>query len=300
MEKISWRHHYLPVFYLKGFTNENDKFLIFDKEKNSFVKNGKEFSPNSYFFEKEANSFIKDGEKDDFLETKFYSKLDDKVAKLFNLIQSSNTQNKFSVTEEDMPLLQHFVNLMYWRLPHRREKLEAYLQKEDLKGFGLFVKNKEGKSDNQTFIIEERIKNDKEFKKSLGFLMSMVETVKMIQCNTSLTIQPFIEGLPHVCSDNPVIFQNEENPNVHIDDFIFPLSGKLSFIRGEKASEFSLLFKLMVDTLIYKQAVRFVSFTDEKYFHSLNEFYDKFFSNTSELRDKIFEYLKKNDPQHNL
>jgi len=59
MKKISWRHHYLPVFYLKGFTNENKKFLIFDKEQNRFIKNGKEFSPSSYFFKKDANTFLK-------------------------------------------------------------------------------------------------------------------------------------------------------------------------------------------------------------------------------------------------
>ena len=37
--------------------------------------------------------------------------------------------------------------------------------------------------------------------------MSMVDTVKMINCRTPLTIQPFMEGLPHVCSDNPVLFR---------------------------------------------------------------------------------------------
>ena len=77
---------------------------------------------------------------------------------------------------------------MYWRLPHRKKDLEDYLQKEDLKGFGLFVKNKNGTFDEKTKEIENRLKNDTEFKKSLGFLMSMVDTIKMVNCSTPLTI----------------------------------------------------------------------------------------------------------------
>lgn len=292
MNNSSWRHHYLPVFYLKGFTNSTDKFLIFDKEQNDFIKNGKEFSPSSYFFEKHANSYIKNGEKDDFMETKFFKKFDDRIAKMFELIRSSNSDNRFSVSEKDMPLLQNFVNLMYWRLPHRKQDLEDFLQDEDLKGFGLFVENEDGSIDEKTKETEEQLKNDPEFKKGLGFLMSLVDTVKMIGCNTPLSIIPFVEGLPYVCSDNPVLFEKEIKPKVYEDDFVFPISGNMIFIRANRTSKLNLTFKLMVDTLIFKQAVKYVSFSDKRYLDSLNEFYEKHFKSTVELRSAIFNFLK--------
>ena len=28
MNQISWRHHYIPMFYLKGFTSKSGKFKI--------------------------------------------------------------------------------------------------------------------------------------------------------------------------------------------------------------------------------------------------------------------------------
>lgn len=56
----SWRHHYLPQFYLKGFTNENGTFKIYDVTQGKFLKDGKEFSPASYFFEKNANTIQSD------------------------------------------------------------------------------------------------------------------------------------------------------------------------------------------------------------------------------------------------
>ena len=292
MKNTSWRHHYLPVFYLKGFTNENERFLIYNVDKKAFVKNGKEFSPSSYFFKENANTWIKDGVKDDFLETKFFSPFDDKISKLFDLIHSSSADNRFSVSENDMPLLQNFVNLMYWRLPHREKEIEEMINKDGLNAFALSIQTKDGNKNNETKKIEERIKKDSEFKKSLHFVISMVDTVKMINCRTPLTIQPFIEGLPHVCSDNPVLFENELSPKVYEDDFIFPMSGNMYFIRAKRKEGFSLVFKLMVDTLVFKQAVKYVSFTDERYFNSLNEFYEKHFKSVSELRNRIFEYLK--------
>lgn len=292
MKNTSWRHHYLPVFYLKGFTNENGRFIIYNVDNKAFVKNGKEFSPSSYFFKENANTWIKDGVKDDFLETKFFAPFDDKISKLFDLIHSSSAENRFSVSENDMPLLQNFVNLMYWRLPHRENEIEEMINKDGLNAFALSIQTKDGNRNSETKKIEERIIKDSEFKKSLHYLMSMVDTVKMINCRTPLTIQPFIEGLPHVCSDNPVLFENELNPKVYENDFIFPMSGNMFFIRAKRTEGFSLVFKLMVDTLVFKQAVKYVSFTDERYFNSLNEFYEKHFKSISELRNRIFEYLK--------
>lgn len=89
MQNISWRHHYLPVFYLEGFTNEENRFKIYDVQNQSFIKDGKEFSPKSYFFEKDSNTMTKDGIKDDFLEKRFYSDMDSKIALIIKKNKSS-------------------------------------------------------------------------------------------------------------------------------------------------------------------------------------------------------------------
>ena len=54
LNQISWRHHYIPQFYLNGFTSSKGKFKIFDVEKRSLVRSGKDFSTRSFFFEKMA------------------------------------------------------------------------------------------------------------------------------------------------------------------------------------------------------------------------------------------------------
>ena len=294
MKRNSWRHHYLPVFYLNGFTDQSKKFKIYDVEKGRFIKNGKDFPPSSYFFEKNLNTVTEknDNVAPDFLETKFYSPKDDKISKLFSLINSSDSDNRFSISEQHMPILQNFVNLMYWRLPHRANEIEQVLKKEGLRNLGITVQNIDGTENANTLKAMDKLREDPDFKKGLHYWMSIIDTVKMVECRTPLTIQPFIEGLPLMCSDNPVLFEKENSPNVFSDDFIFPLSGNKLFIRAKRTKKFNLKFKFMVDILTFKQAIKYACFTDERYVDSINEFYEKHFKSTLELRTGIFEYLK--------
>jgi Protein of unknown function (DUF4238) len=84
--EISWRHHYLPKFYIKNFFKE-DKIWVFNKYKNEIEK--KPSSPKAIFFETDRNILEIDGQTTDFLET-LYGKFDDMLAKKFNLINSSH------------------------------------------------------------------------------------------------------------------------------------------------------------------------------------------------------------------
>lgn len=55
----SKKHHYIPRFYLNGFTNENAGYFIFDKEKEEI----RYTNPINSFFKNNRNSVIVNGEK---------------------------------------------------------------------------------------------------------------------------------------------------------------------------------------------------------------------------------------------
>jgi len=61
----SKKHHYLPRHYLKGFTNSENRFFVYDKEReNIFVS-----SPDAAFFENNLNTVtFPNGDSSDFLE----------------------------------------------------------------------------------------------------------------------------------------------------------------------------------------------------------------------------------------
>lgn len=173
MSEPSWRHHYLPVFYLKGFTKNSGKLKIYDVINKKFVDGGKEYSTKSYFFEKDANTFIKDGVKSDFIE-EYYSDFENKISKLVTSINLLDSSERFGVTEKDMPLLQFFTSLMYWRLPHRKEEIETILSNSNLLDLGLKIVDDEGRRD---YELEEKMKHNIEFRKFFRLYNAMTDSV---------------------------------------------------------------------------------------------------------------------------
>lgn len=287
--KISWKHHYLPVFYLKGFTKESKKIKVFDVVKKHFIQNGKEFSPESYFFHKNANTITTpDNLKTDFLEH-YYSNFDDKIAKLMSKINSSNHLNRYNVGEDDMPILNHFASLMFWRLPHRENLIEAIIENNDLTNLGLSIYSKDGSVNEKA---NEKFKKDPAFIKFFRLFNSFRDSVNGISCRTPFSILEKPHEVPFLCSDNPVIFENNLNPSVHKDDYIFPLSGSKIFIRAQKRNQFDVFLWILIDTLLYKQTVKYISCTDEKYIEILDNNFEKNGLSIEELRSEIFKRIK--------
>ncbi|MDB5145005.1 MAG: hypothetical protein JWQ66_3718 [Mucilaginibacter sp.] len=55
----SRRHHFLPVFYLKGFTGPQETFHVYDKIEDKILESQ---TPKSKYFEKHLNNYKFDGE----------------------------------------------------------------------------------------------------------------------------------------------------------------------------------------------------------------------------------------------
>jgi len=288
MSSTSWRHHYLPQFYLKGFTNKNGLFKIFDVTRQEFIKSGKEFSTESYFFEKDGNSVVKDGIMDDMIETKFFKKQDDRIAKIFNRIKSSTKEERFGITDKDMSDLQFFVSSLFWRVPANYNQIKYLISTKELHELGLLIKSKKDDKTIRDEEIETRIKNDPFFFKSMKNLIPYLTFPRLLDCKTPLTIQTFPEQLPAICSDNPVIMEESTFPDIYFDDFIFPLTNLLVLIRSERINNIMNTIKIDIDLITLKQAKKYVSCTDERYIGMLNKYFENNYSSLKELKTSVF------------
>ena len=230
MSQKSWRHHYIPKFYLKGFTSKSGKFKIYDVKKKRFVKGGKNFSPESYFFEKDANTVHTSVSNSDFIE-KHYSKLDSDVAEVFNRINNSSVEKNFNIDENDIALLEYFVGVMYWRLPNNYEEIRHLLDRNTLRKFGIIIENAKGESI-EDIELEEKLKKDINFFKAMKYSIPSILYPNIFHCNTPIHILSNTGGLPAICSDNPIIVRDPDNFRVYKDDFIFPLTNTKVLIRG--------------------------------------------------------------------
>ena len=126
---ISSRHHYIPIFFLKGFTNDRGEFFVFDKQRDMLLN--KPFRPKSYFYEQNRNTLNIEGEETDFIE-KIYSKIDTLCASTFNKLQNPIREK---LNYSDLWKIITFINVLNWRTPHIDKHFKTYL--ESLNSFSL-------------------------------------------------------------------------------------------------------------------------------------------------------------------
>lgn len=286
MQPISKKHHYIPRFYLRNFTNDEGKFHIYLVKEKRYIQNGKLFSPETHFFEKHGNTTVFN-ETTDFLETDFYSPLDNDIAKLFNKINSS-TEERYGLTEADMPNLQFFVAHLFWRNPSNDLLVKEIIRKNGLSGLGIIIKNKTG---NQTLInskIESDIIANESTYKVIKFWLPIILFKNLIGNNSPITILSFDPGnKPALICDNPLILRNPQNFDVYKDDFILPLGNDKILIRTKKLKpKYENIARVTIDHLLIKQSNNFIATTDLKYIPMLNAI--KTENSVEELRQKVF------------
>jgi len=79
-EKFSKRHHYLPIFYLRGFVNDQGTFHVYDKITGKLLEDQK---PDSKYFEKHLNNYRFDGAIKFTMEEPYFTPQDSGAAPLF-------------------------------------------------------------------------------------------------------------------------------------------------------------------------------------------------------------------------
>ena len=111
----SWRHHYVPIFYLKGFTDASSKLFIYDKKRGRPIRRSQ--SPRSFFFIKNRHTLLNlRGEYDDFIETSLYKSFDNITSNALNDLRS-NPVNKFNDDLSFLSKIVILINGLIYRIP---------------------------------------------------------------------------------------------------------------------------------------------------------------------------------------
>lgn len=287
MPENSWRHHYIPKFYLTNFTNELNKFYIYLVKEERYKGSGKLFSPESHFFEEDGNTIITDNSTTDFLEIDFYKQLDNDIARLFHKIKTS-PEERYGLTEKDMPILQFFVAHLFWRNPMNDEFVKNLLQREGLNGLGLKIRSTETNEVIYNSETEKKLVKNETTYKIIKYWLPSVLFKNLFTNEDPLTILRFNPGnKPALVSDNPLILRNPKNFDVYRDEFILPLSNDKVLIRTKKVkAQYQNTTRVLIDSLLVRQANKFISSTEMNYIPLLKTLNKT--STIEELRNKIF------------
>lgn len=211
-KKNSSRHHYIPEFLTKGFTNENGEVLVFDKCKNKILSRPQ--SPKSIFFEKDRNTVpVINGIESSFIEDEFYSRIDKNGSQVIIQFRKENLK-AIEFTIENTGHLLFFLIALFWRIPVTDQVSNDVLDKSQITSSGT---------------DPEELKRDPYFRKTQRVMLvkHMSEEMNRIGgqgkviCNIH---QP--ANAEFVIGDYPILFRKTSNEfgRLFSNDFLFAIS----------------------------------------------------------------------------
>jgi hypothetical protein len=294
VDKYSRKHHYLPVFYLKGFSDSEQRIHIYDKMKNEFLPAA---NPESKFYENNLNNFIFDNQIKFTYEETFYTPLDTKCSRVFNKVKGLTIDKDSELNNSERFDLLWFITHLYWRSPYSNSSIEEIIKNDGFSNKYFHVKNKEtGEilTDDEIPEIIKSVLNDKQtqkiFKAVYPLLDSNInEIIELLDKWHLFYLNDSHQGL--ITGDMPVITFNEYfSLNQIFKRIIFPISKHRLLIINENSPKFFETTLLhTINACIFHQAKRFVCSDDKTLLDTVISDYNKM--QNSGLNDNIVERL---------
>lgn len=226
MKSNSARHHYIPKFLIKGFTNSEGLLYIYDKKEDK-IKD-KLRSPKSVFWEENRNSVtIKENESSSLIEDEFFKALDNQSSIFVKKFQEDQIDRTL-LSDENLGQFHFFLINLFWRVPLTDFASTDLIQRAEIKAQG---------------IDPEILRNDKEFHKMkrIGLYQHTIDQFGEYPppaSNYHVLLSEFEDDL-FVLGDNPIVF--ERTPKEFIDlrnlDHMIPVSSTRVYIHTIKGFE---------------------------------------------------------------
>lgn len=289
----SKRHHYIPKFFINGFTGEDGKLSVLDKTKGTIDKIRK--SPKQIFFEWNRNSFNINGYETDFLEN-VYQFGETKFADIYKKL--TEKFEPIEITTYDILHLTLFISEIHWRIPIRDKIFNENIKNYDFENAPFkIIDKKTGKK--TPFSQLKELTEEPAFIESLKHIQSIQDYIKNSKNikveNWLIYYRPKEAPQLKILCDNPIITRNESE-NVLESELIFNLSKSKTVYhtKGNRLKEIPPMNNISIDILLYLQAEKFVCCSDESYLNSIIEISKLY--NTPEkilyLKNEIFEVFE--------
>ena len=268
MGKLSKRHHYIPQYYLRGFTNSDKKFYLYEVQKDKIDKNP--HSTNSVFFEKNRNTIRYKGMVSDVIEQE-YARLDTTFSHLFKEIENGVAEDELFAPNILIAIKQFFA-LFLCRLPIIDRDIGFILDKLDFsKTRNIITVN--GVNSLSQEKTKKMLAEDKDFRYFFRcFILPILIFDYMSKDNGRWYLFQMKDARQkHLCCDIPILIKNDDLLKLlsFDTDFIFPISKSKLLVHSMKKDickeKISPLFYVKVDLLLFWKAQKYVVCPDEEY-----------------------------------
>lgn len=121
---ITKRHHYIPVFFIKGYVGDDKMVSVYNKITGKLDNLRK--SPKQVFLNGNRNTFKINGEDSDLFE-KLYQFGETKFSKTYKKITGNRETFEFNAFEKLH--LMYFISQLHWRVPNQDILFLEYIKK---------------------------------------------------------------------------------------------------------------------------------------------------------------------------
>ena len=245
--KTSSRHHYIPKFLINGFTNQEGKLYVYDKEKD-FIQD-KSRVPKSIFFEWDRNNItLPDKTESSILEDFLFLEIDNTGSEVVKYFQETKL-NEIQFTYDNIAQFLYFLICLFWRIPKTDFAVDQLVKSAEIRINGInpdilkkdkyFVKAQRAGIIRHT--IKEMISNGESFKKFVN--------IHQIQDNIL------------VIGDNPLLYRKltQEFSSFGKEDFLIAVSSNRIFSSTKHdLGVLSRINAVAYNTAVIRQSVRYV------------------------------------------
>ncbi|MBB1308574.1 DUF4238 domain-containing protein [Pseudoalteromonas sp. SR41-8] len=224
-KQISKKHHFIPQFYIKGFSDQNSDVFLFNKEYKTIGKSPKK--PSQIFYEHDLYTLNQSGETSLLIEDS-YGQLENMFAKVVLKLEecSNESLSELLNMKEFSNFLIMMMSVQYWRNPN--QTIKANILAADL--VNIYEQSLEKNREVIPFtrkdikFYKKKCKN-KAMQKFIQFFVLPVITFKFhpeqLKGFSFLVSEP---GNDFLCSDNPVIIDSIDAEFNFEGGAFFPIS----------------------------------------------------------------------------
>jgi hypothetical protein len=267
--KKSTKHHYLPEFYIKGFTNSDNYLYVYNKQKDIISK--KPIHPGGIFYEIDANTIEWFGERNTELEDVYYRDIDNNFSKLINFFRTEADVNSLFTIDNKIAISLFFISL-FWRIPSTKNLAIHLVQNSELS----FTE----KTNNPFLaaIENKKYKNDPSFLKVARAAL-FFETVRQLSESPDELVYYRVSNFPRktfLLGDYPMLYERApiSFDDLYLLDYIFPISSTRIITRTRKELEpMTIDSQIPINLSIIYQATTYVTSTDYEFLRKMIEYY---------------------------
>lgn len=248
-KKLSTRHHYIPQFLIKGFTNDENLLFVYDKQKDKIFPEPR--SPKSIFFENGRNTVsFPDSRKSSHWEDDFFQKLDNENSLAVRKLQIDEVKNIDLGDEIFSGNFLFFLINLFWRLPITDFAFEDLMER-------VKIESKD--------IDSEELRKEDWYRKSLraNLFSHTINEIGATKPPTKECYQKLseFENDVFVLGDFPILYKSV--PKLFSDlgymDFLFAVSSKRIFSQTlEPIKNFTTKNATLFNVYIVEQSVKYV------------------------------------------